>query len=98
MIEILPAIHSKQLTAQPDGSVTVSILDPTGILCRNPDRPAIVGDVYSMQPDGSMQARPAGTAGPWELARVNGNALAFAPQGKDGPAYIMPFMLSIPNA
>lgn len=89
MIEGVPAIHSKQLNAQPDGSVTVTCLTlPAGV-------PA--GSVYSIQPGGEIQFRGPGTNGPYEKAMVNGNALAFAPQGKDGPAYIVPFVLSIPN-
>ncbi len=96
-MQALAAIHVKQLNAQGDGTVTVTILDPHGIVCRNPDRPAIVGDVYSIQPNGEIQARPAGTTGAWERARVNGSKLAFAPSGGAGTAYILPFTASIPN-
>ena len=52
---------------QVDGGVTVSLPD---------------GSVLSVQPDGSYQTRPAGTAGPYEVARVSGNFLIYTPGDK----------------
>lgn len=52
----------KGLNPQPDSTVTVSNLD---------------GTVMSIQPDGSEQTRPDGTAGPFEKATHNGNVLTF---------------------
>lgn len=97
MISTIPAIHAKQLNKQPDGTVTVSILDPTGVDCYNPDRPAVVGDVYSVTPDGSIVARPSGTAQAWEKAKIVGSSLVFAPTGPNGTAYLVPFAADIPN-
>lgn len=97
MISSVEAIHVRQLNDQGDGTVTVSIVNPTGILCQNPDRPAIVGDVYSVTPDGSIVARPRGTAGAWELAKVVGSTVVFAPSGAAGIAVKFPYTADIPN-
>lgn len=37
------------------------------------------GEVLSVQPDGSYQTRPAGTAGPYEVAQRVGDKLVFTP-------------------
>jgi len=97
MISSVEAIHSKQINSQGDGTVTVSIVNPTGIMCQNPDRPAIVGDVYSVAPNGSIVARPAGTNGAWERAVIVGSAVVFAPSGASGIAVKFPYAADIPN-
>lgn len=96
-MEIVRAVHTRQLNKQADGTVTVSIVSPDGIQCQNPNRPAIAGDVYSIPPDGSIVARPAGTDGAWERAKVVGSSLVFAPSGPRGPAFMVPFAADIPN-
>ena len=57
------------LNPQSDGTVTVSFAD---------------GSVMSVQADGSIQTRPAGTAGPYECAQLSGNMLVFNPTGQVG--------------
>lgn len=47
-----------------DGGVVVSLPD---------------GAVLSVQPDGSYEERPAGTAGPYEVAQVSGDKLVYNP-------------------
>jgi autotransporter adhesin len=37
------------------------------------------GSVLSVQPDGSFETRPAGTAGPYETAVDGGNTLVYCP-------------------
>lgn len=56
-----PTITRDRLIAQPDGSYTVRY--SSGVL--------------SVQADGSLQTRPAGTNGPWECGRIQGNKLVF---------------------
>lgn len=56
------------------------------------------GLTISIQPDGSMQTRPAGTAGPWELFVQGGNFVAIQPNasgqwGADKPVYAFPFVV-----
>jgi len=59
-------VKADRLIAQPDGSFTVRKHD------------AIKGDgVLSVQPDGTLDWRPAGTKGPWETCRRVGNKLVF---------------------
>jgi len=104
MIPFTAAIHSKQCNQQGDGSVTVTILNPAGITTvdGNASRPAIVGDVYSIQPAGTtgepvVQGRPAGANGAYEKAMLNGTFLTWAPQGASGYCVIAPLAQSIPN-
>jgi len=97
MIPVVEAIHRYQLIPQGDGTVTASIVKPNGIQCQNPDRPAVVGDVLSITPDGEIVARPAGTAGPWEKATVVGSSLVYAPNGSHGAAYLLPYAADVPN-
>lgn len=104
MIALYEAIQPAQIIQQNGGQVTVSILNPQGIVTTLPDgshpptRAAIVGDVYSIQPDMSVQGRIVGTNGPYELAKVIGPALVWAPLGAAGSAYEAPYVSGIPNA
>lgn len=56
------------------------------------------GDVYSVQPNGEVQTRPIGTAGPFELAILKPDRLIYAPEGPYGRAFIVPYCDAIPNA
>lgn len=50
----------------------------------NPD-----GTVISVNPDGGVETRPKGTAGPWELCIVNGLTAIYQPDaGNNGPQYL----------
>lgn len=77
---LTPLKAANQLLAQPNGQFTVSLMN---------------GEVLSCQPDGSLQTRPAGTAGPWELCTVNGGYLTFNPAGTP---FTFAFVASLPNA
>jgi hypothetical protein len=70
------------LNVQPDDTVTLTINETTK-------------EVLSVQPDGTWQTRPAGTAGPYERAGLNGNTLAYCPIGKAIYGYL--FFKSVPN-
>jgi hypothetical protein len=39
------------------------------------------GTVLSVQPNGAFQSRPAGTAGPYEVAEQSGDKLIYRPNG-----------------
>lgn len=61
---------------QSDG--TVAYVLPTNSPLKRPDGLlAQPGDVYSQQPDGSAQARPASAIGPWEKATREGVMLIY---------------------
>lgn len=75
-------IAAGSLNLQADGFYTLTI-DNTN------------GDVLSVQPDGSFQPRPKGTAGPYEKAGLNGNTLVYCPEGKT--VYALPFFEKVPN-
>lgn len=53
--------------------------------------------VLSVQPDGRIEVRPPGTAGPYELAINAGDRLVYAPHGVDGAVYLLPLVTAIPN-
>ncbi len=59
--------------------------------------PSQPGDVLSVQPDGSFQTRPAGTAGPFERAVIQGTGLVYRPLGAEGRAFFLGLALSWPN-
>lgn len=63
---LVPMRLASQLLQQSDGVYTVSLPD---------------GEVLSCQPDGTLQTRPAGTNGQYEICTVNGGYLTFKPQG-----------------
>lgn len=66
-IGIVPLTSAKlfdHLNPQPDGTVTVSMTD---------------GTVFSCQPDGSVQYRPAGAAGIYEKCVQDGVSIVFTP-------------------
>lgn len=60
------------INPQPNGQATIS----------NPD-----GSVVSVQPDGAIESRPAGTAGAYELCTLNGLTVTFQPVSS-GPQFV----------
>lgn len=58
---------------------------PGGVTVVNPD-----GTVLSVQPDGRFESRPAGTAGSYEVAIVDGSDLVYNP----GTPYVVPMRLA----
>ena len=103
---ITPAQINGDITA----SFTVTIrnpVDPDGepLPCivrdaegRDEARDAEPGDVYSIQPDGEVQARPPGSAGPYELACLDGGKVVYAPQGATGRAFVaFAYVTKLPN-
>lgn len=53
------------------------------------------GTVRSVQPDGRVEVRPAGSDGPYERACVNGGVITYCPDGKT--AYDFSFSPRVPN-
>lgn len=47
--------------------------------------------VLSVQPDGSYQTRPQGTAGAYEVCQKSGDKLVFSPRS-DGTVYVVPII------
>lgn len=93
MLPTVEAIQKSQLVDQGGGWFTASILDPTGITTRistpgQPDtlRPAVKGDVLSLQPGGSWEGRVPGTNGAYERLFLVDGCAVYTPEGSDGPA------------
>lgn len=78
------AIGPHQLTHLDDTHVTVTY-------------PAGAPTVLSVQPDGTMDTRPAGSRGPYETALLQGDRLVYAPTGVGGAVYLLPYAAEIPN-
>lgn len=57
-----------------------------GTVLENPD-----GSIVSIQPDGSIQNRPAGADGGYERCKVSGNAATFKPA--EGKFYTFAFVV-----
>lgn len=85
------------VNAQDDGSETYTIPDALLHAYRRQDgSPAQSGDVLSVQPDGSWQARPRGTNGPYEKARRTGAITVYFPDA--GGQVCFPYIaLELPN-
>jgi hypothetical protein len=59
--------------------------------------PAGQTTVLSVQPDGTLETRPAGAQGPYELALLKVDRLVYAPIGDAGAVYLLPYSDEIPN-
>lgn len=60
--------------------------------------PSQPGDVVSVQPDGAIQSRPAGTTGLYERCVKVGASWVFRPKGVDGRTFMIPRATAAPNA
>lgn len=90
-------------TSNEAADVAVLAIGPHQIHVLDGDRvtvayPAGASTVLSVQPDGSMETRPAGSAGPYETAILAGDRLVYAPTGVEGAVYLLPYAAEIPNA
>jgi hypothetical protein len=68
-------------------------------LTREDGSPSQPGDVLSVQRDGTLQTRPAGTAGSFEVAVKTQAGLVYRPPNADGSAgrcYLIPCALAVP--
>lgn len=59
--------------------------------------PSQMGDVLSIQPDGSAQARAAGTTGLYERCVKTAAGLVYRPKGSEGRAFLVPCAWDFPN-
>jgi hypothetical protein len=100
---VLPASLAVIEVFTPDQLVDVGNSEYTVIIGA---RPGVVrddgtvsqpGDVLSVQEDGTLQARPAGTAGNFERCSKTAAGLVFRPVGIDGRSFLIPCALDAPN-
>ena len=68
-----------------DGQCTVTLGPAAARLCREDGSPAQADDVLSVQRNGSMQARPAGSLGSFEVGLRAGDVITWYPDAIDGP-------------
>jgi hypothetical protein len=53
--------------------------------------------VLSVQPDGTVETRAPGSEGPYERGLKRPDRIIFAPLGRAGNVYLVPFTETIPN-
>jgi hypothetical protein len=53
--------------------------------------------VLSVQPDGTVETRPPDSQGPYETGLKRADRIIFAPLGRAGNVYLVPFTETIPN-
>lgn len=53
--------------------------------------PPAAGTVVSVQPDGAVELRPAGTQGPCELGVLQPDRIVYAPEGAAGAVFLLPY-------
>ena len=66
-------------------------------LTRDGTAPSEPGDVLSVQEDGTLQTRPAGTDGPFERATKAPNGLVYRPKGPFGRTFLVGLTDTWPN-
>jgi len=71
------------------GGVYTATVDAHPDLKRDDGTPAQVGDVLSVQQDGTLQTRPQGTAGSFEQCVIGTAGLVYRPFGHRG--FLVPF-------
>jgi hypothetical protein len=81
---LVRCVGPHQINTLEDGCVTVT-------------HPVGSDTVLSVQPDGTLETRPAGTAGPSERALRKPDRLVYAPLGEAGQAFLIPYTETIPN-
>ena len=94
MASAIPVIPADWLKSVGSGEVTATVGKVDGLV-RADGSPSQAGDVLSVQPDGSLQTRPAGTAGNYERAVVTSAGLVYRPVGQW--AYLVPLAQEWPN-
>jgi len=86
-----------------DGEYTLTVdahpdLTRNGLALDDPHvEPAELGDVLSVQPDGTLQTRPEGTTGNYERCVMSGAGLIYRPIGPEGRTWLVPFTDIWPN-
>ena len=63
-----------------------------------PPTPSQPDDVLSMQPDGTWQTRPAGTAGNYERCKRTAAGAVYRPIGADGKTWLVGVAAETPNS
>jgi len=91
----IDAIPKDKCLEQADGYV-IATIDNDPMIKRGDGTPSQVGDVLSVQPDGTLQARESGANGAYELAKPSGNWLVYRPVN-GGRAYLIPLATDWPS-
>jgi len=78
------------------GPQQINLLDEVSGLC-TVTYPVGASTVLSVQPDGTIETRPHGSAGPYELAIRKPDRLIYAPIGPAGKTFLIPYADVLPN-
>lgn len=80
--EIVEQDHNRVIIVDvPDGAFAL-VNETNGVL----SLPS--GELISVQPNGAVQTRPAGQAGPWEQGVIDGGVITYTPDPASGIAYV----------
>lgn len=90
------SVDSALTTIEAIGPTQINVLGPSasGASIVTVSYPAGRDTVLSVQPDGSLEVRPHGTAGPWERALLGPDRLTYENGGR---FFILPYAPESPN-
>ncbi|HKE43894.1 MAG TPA: hypothetical protein VKB41_05085 [Steroidobacteraceae bacterium] len=80
-----------------DGDYTVTAAGYAQGLWRDDGTASQPTDVLSLQPDGTWQTRPAGTAGNFERCKKTAAGAVYRPIGSDGKTWLVGMATETPN-
>ena len=89
-------VFTPLLTAIGNGEYTATV-GARPDLQRDDGSPSQADDVLSVQEDGTLQTRPAGTEGNFERCCKTSAGLVYRPVGAHGRSFLIPCALDAPN-
>jgi len=96
-IAVIEVMTYDQLVEMDNGEYVCTIGARPDIARDTQGTPSQPGDVLSVQPDGTLQTRPAGATGSYERCKKTSAGLVYRPVGADGRSFLIPCATDAPN-